>query len=243
MGHHRHGPRRYGIVGTLAGFSVGGSIFIANLSLARESDAFESLMAMFLVAFLIFISSAIQFGTTPNLDDAPDDTYRTIQDYSYLLANASLYLGLCLSWLGLPLLLLAVGLDYLGEIFSWLVLFAIVGGALRIASSGLNILARVEYKSSVALPLICFALAAGYYAFGDSIDDLRPAEHGPALFAVWCFAVAAFGFSLQSTMVGSLRSAASAEMTVKYGRTLLVLISTATFTTTALLWFAVKSEL
>jgi hypothetical protein len=97
------------IVGTLAGFSVTSSIFVANLSVARQSTSFEGVMALFLVAFVVFVSSAMQFGTTPNLTAAQPGPYRAVQGYSYLLANAGFYLGLCLSWLGLPLLLDSIG--------------------------------------------------------------------------------------------------------------------------------------
>src|SRR5688572_16768145 len=96
------------IVGALAGFSVTSAIFIANLTVARQSATFESVIALFLIAFLIFISSAMQFGTTPNLPAPPSELYATVQSYSYVLASTSYYLGLCLSWLGLPLLLAAI---------------------------------------------------------------------------------------------------------------------------------------
>jgi protein-S-isoprenylcysteine O-methyltransferase Ste14 len=150
------------IVGTLAGFSVTSSIFIANLSVARRSTNFEGVIALFLIAFLVFISSAMQFGTTPNLTGPGSEGYRTVQEYSYLLANASFYLGLCLSWLGLPLLLAAIGLDYLADVFAWMVLFAILGGAMRVSSSGLNIFTRIQLLSGLSLPFICFGAAAIY---------------------------------------------------------------------------------
>jgi hypothetical protein len=230
------------IVGTLAGFSVTSSIFVANLSVARESAAFESLMALFLIAFLVFISSAMQFATTPNLPNRQDEVYLTIQALSYVLANSNFYLGLCLSWLGLPLLLVAIGLEYLADIFIWLVLFAILGGAMRVSSSGLNVLALVELRVGLSLLLVCFGAAALYRLVAtEYADDLLPAEHGPALFAVLCFAVAAAGFSLQSAVVGALGQESSAARLSRVGRPLLVAYTTAVFTTTGLLWFAVHA--
>jgi hypothetical protein len=232
------------IVGTLAGFSVTSSIFVANLSVARQSAAFESVMALFLIAFLVFISSAVQFATTPNLPKPQDEVYLTIQGFSYVLANASFYLGLCLSWLGLPLLLVASGLDYLADIFIWLVLFAILGGAARVSSSGLNAFALVEFRVGLGLLLICFGAAALYRLIATEVlDDLLPAEHAPALFAVLCFAVAAVGFSLQSTVVGALRQDTSAAPTATVGRFLLLPYTAAVFTTTGLLWLAVRAAL
>jgi hypothetical protein len=232
------------IVGTLAGFSVTSSIFIANLTVARQSANFEGVIALFLIAFLVFVSSAMQFGTTPNLSSSPADFYRTVQNYSYILANASFYLGLCLSWLGLPLLLSSIGLDYLGDIFIWLVLFAILGGALRISSSGLNLLAGVDFLSGLALPLLCFGAALSYRLASEvALDRLLPAEHAPTLFAVVSFVVAALGFSIQSAIVGSLREAKSALLAVRVGRALIIAHTAAVFTAVSLLWLAVLDEL
>ena len=149
------------VVGTLSAFSVTSSIFIANLTAARESTAFESVMALFLTAFLVFIGAAMQFATTPNLTQPPNELYRTIRDYSYLLANVSFYLGLSLSWLGLPLLLSAVGLDHLSDIFIWMVLFAILGGAIRLSGTGLGMFNGVSLRLALGLPALCFCHGSG----------------------------------------------------------------------------------
>ena len=232
------------IVGTLAAFSVTSSIFIANLTVARQSVAFESVMALFLTAFLIFISAAMQFATTPNLPNPPNQNYSTIQAHSYLLANTSFYLGLCLSWLGLPLLLAAVGLEYLADVFVWLVLFAILGGAIRISSSGLSILARSEFLRSLSMPFVCFGAAAVYrLVFGDVWNDILPEEHDPAMFAVVCFVIGAVGFSLQSTLVGALRGTTYSANTTKVGRLVLIGYSASVFTGASLLWLSVGAAL
>ena len=232
------------IVGTLAGFSVTSSIFVANLSVARQSTNFEGVMALFLVAFLVFVSSAMQFGTTPNLATAQSGFYRAIQGYSYLLANASFYLGLCLSWLGLPLLLSAIGLEYLSDIFIWLVLFAILGGAMRISSSGLNIFTGMALLPAIVLPLACFVIACAYrFAASEIWSELLPDEHAPVLFAVVCFGVGAFGFSLQSLLVGSLRGVQGNESVSPLARRFVIALSAAVFTSVSLLWLAVAGEL
>jgi hypothetical protein len=44
-----------GIVGTLAGFSVGSATFIAGLASARGTPAFEAAVGMLLVSFLILM--------------------------------------------------------------------------------------------------------------------------------------------------------------------------------------------
>ena len=227
------------IVGTLAGFSVTSSIFIANLTAARQSAAFESVMALFLIAFLVFISSAIQFATTPNLASAPSEAYVTVQGYSYVLANAAFYTGLSLSWLGLPLLLSAVGLAYMADVFTWLVLFAILGGASRI-SSGINIFAAVELARSVLMPAICFGAATIYrLLLAEQVDSFLPGEHEPALLAVVSFAIAAFGFSLQSVLMNTLRLESTSVRAAAAGRLIVVPYVAAVFTSASLLWYSI----
>ena len=231
------------IVGTLAGFSVTSSVFIANLSVARQSANFEGVMALFLIAFVVFVSSAMEFGTTPNLTTRTSDLYRTVQGYSYLLANISFYLGLCLSWVGLPLLLSAIGLEYLAGIFIWLVLFAILGGALRISSSGLNIFTHMELLPSLALPPLAFLAALLYRLLADQfLESLLPEDHTPTLFAVICYVMAAIGFSLQSAVVGSLRSGDGSGLLQGIAGRAVIAFTGAVFTAVSLLWLAVLSE-
>jgi hypothetical protein len=166
-----------------------------------------------------------------------------VQGYSYVLANASFYLGLSLSWLGLPLLLAAIGLEYLSDVFIWMVLFAILGGAMRVSSSGLNVFSQVELKAGLALPALCFATAGVYHLAGrELIDDLLPADHGPTAFAALCFAAAAVGFSLQSMMVGALRRESTSAFVATWGRTTLIAFAAAVFTSVSLLWLEVASE-
>ena len=232
------------IVGTLAGFSITSSIFIANLTVARESAAFESVMALFLVAFLLFISAAMQFGTTPNLSSHPHDAYRTVQGYSYVLANQSYYMGLSLSWVGLPLLLSVVGLDYLANVFIWLVLFALLGGAVRMCAAGLNTFVGVDLRVCLGLPVLCFALASAYrLGLATMLDSLLPAEHEIVLFAVTCFVLGATGFTLQSFGASSVRHEELGAAVARVGPRVLLPYTAGVVTASSLLWLATASAL
>ena len=232
------------IVGTLAGFSVTSAIFIANLAQLVKSAAFESVMALFLVAFLIFISAAMQFGTTPNLPNPPSQAYQTIQGLSHLLANGSYYMGLSVSWLGLPLLLSAVGLRYLSEIFLWLLLFAILAGSVRLCSASLSIFAGTSCRAALTVPALCFAGSCFFsLVLARQFRELLPQEHGPALFAVICFVIAAVGFALQSSIAASLQKEASSVAFAKVGGRLLVAYTGGLVTASSLLWLAVAAAL
>jgi hypothetical protein len=99
-------------------------------------------------------------------------------------------------------------------------------------------------NTSLVMPLLCFGAAAFYrLGLGEVLDDLLPGSHGPALFAVLCFVVAAAGFSLQSVITGTLRRAVWAGAASSFGRLVLVAYTAAVFTSTSLLWFAVESAL
>jgi hypothetical protein len=63
------------------------------------------------------------------------------------------------------------------------------------------------------------------------------------MYAVVCFAVAAIGFSMQSSFVGSLRNESSASSIEILGRRSLIAFIGTVFTSVSLLWLAVMSEL
>src|SRR3712207_6111765 len=91
-----------GLVGTLAGFSVASAIFIANLGLARESPAFAAVVGMPLISFLILVTAAMMYSSTPSATGGGADDLGTAQRLSHLLGNAGYFLGLSISWLALP---------------------------------------------------------------------------------------------------------------------------------------------
>jgi hypothetical protein len=95
-----------GVVGTLAGFSVASAAFIANLSLARESPTFASIIGMPLVSFLILATSTMIYRSTPSATPVGEcDPDSAAQRLSHLLGNTSYFLGLTVGWLALSPLL------------------------------------------------------------------------------------------------------------------------------------------
>lgn len=227
------------IVGTLAGFSVASAIFVANLTVARESPEFASLIGMFLLAFILFVATAQEFGTTPNLPNE-DDAHTTAMRFGYLLAMTGYFLALTLSWNALRLLLLAIGLHDVAEIFRWILLFVVVTGAARLSIQHVYLMTRVARSSTLLVPISGF-LAAGLYrlVIVPAVDWLRPPANEPLIVGVLCFAVGACGFLLQSGLLASRSSARATGLVVRSGEPVVVgFVATVTFVA-GLLWAAV----
>ena len=188
------------ILGALAGFSVVSSIFIANLTVARESPEYESVIGMFLMAFIIFLSSAMEYSTTPNLaeDDPP---FVRLQRLAFCYANEGYFVGIGLSWLALRLLLLAIDLPYVAGVFTWLLLFSVFAGAVRMGHF-LYRLTLLDRLACLAAPLVAVA-GAGIYRLiiAELLPETMPPHHEPFLIAVVGFAAGATGFSVHSMLI------------------------------------------
>jgi hypothetical protein len=185
-----------GVVGTLAGFGVASAIFIANLSLARESPTFAAIIGMPLVSFLILVISAMVYSSTPNaVADGEDDPDAAVQRLSHLLGNTSYYLGLSVGWLALPPLLEALRLPDLAAGFVWLLLVALVVGGARLTIL-IYRLTAAPAAACLALPNVGFALPALYRVVAArAAPSLWPAGDGALPLAFVAFGVAVLGLA------------------------------------------------
>jgi hypothetical protein len=228
------------IVGTLAGFSVTSAIFVANLSVVRDSPEFEGVMGMFLLAFIAFMGTAMQFGATPNLANN-DESYVLVQRYAYMFANLGYYHGIALSWLALRLLLLAIGLDYLANIFTVVLFVTVLAGAFRVVQFNLHLTTQSSI-ACLAMPLLAFGCAGIYRAGIVSLaGDLWPEDNAPLMLALVCFASATAGFFLQSLLLAGSARGFTATFLQRSVQILLMLYSQGAATTIALLWMAVAT--
>ena len=142
-----------GIVGALAGFTVASTVFLANLSAARETEAFVATMGMFLIAFVGFLVASQMFGTLPSraTQGAAGEDDALAQRLGFLLAIVGYYVALSIGWLGLRPLLLGLGLRSLADVFAWLLLAAVFAGAGRLGMF-LYRLTRVGGAACLAVP-------------------------------------------------------------------------------------------
>jgi hypothetical protein len=224
------------IVGSLAGFAVASSVFIANL--ARGDPQYEDAMAMFIVAFLVLIGTTMQFAATPNLaESAPG--YVADQQLSYSVANVSFYVGVAVAWLGLRLLVLASGFDTLGKILSWILFFSITAGAFRLSMH--------IYRHTLIGRLACFsipAIAAALtllYRFGaaEVIPDLWPAENQALYFAALAFLAGGLAYGSQTFLLALHGDSRWERIVASYGPSWLLGYCQASVLTIYLLWLAV----
>jgi hypothetical protein len=186
------------LAGALASLSLAAVVFIATL--APDSPAFETSIGLFVLAFLVLVASAMEFAVTPSLAEETGGTALSEQHLSFLLANLAFYLGLAMSWLGLRLLVLAIELDDLADLLTWVLLFAIVVGGLRLTMH--------VYRYTRATVLACLSLLAVSFGAGlvyrfllcEAWADLWPAEDGPMLLSVVAFVVAGLGYVYQTLL-------------------------------------------
>lgn len=228
------------IVGALAGFSVASTIFLANLNFARESPAFPSLIGMFVIAFVIFVAAAQEFGMTPNLPATAGTDYERLQRYSYLIAMFGYFIALALSWHALRMLLLTIGLDSIADIFRWILLVIVIAGATRLSVQHLYVLTSVTRTTCLLIPCVGFVAAAvfrlGVVPFVPAISV--PADE-PFVVAVACFVVATVGFGIQSLLLAIQDHEFAWSIADRHTEATLVAYLTAVTTAVGLLWLAV----
>lgn len=228
------------IVGALAGFSVASTIFIANLTVTRHAAQFPSLIGMFVMAFVIFVGAAQEFGMTPNLPSDGDRHYEQLRRFAYLLSMFGYFVALAVSWNALRILLIALNLDSVAEAFTWVLLFAVLAGTVRLAVQHLYMLTTLPRSSCLAIPLISWSLAAVFrFALVPMVPALAAPPNEPFMVTVGCFGVAALCFGMQTACL-SLNDSVTFRMALaRFGdRTVMGLLAMVS-TVVAVLWTVV----
>ncbi|MPZ49277.1 MAG: hypothetical protein GEU75_08255 [Dehalococcoidia bacterium] len=225
------------IVGSLAGFTVASAVFIANVT--RGSVELEAAVGMFILAFLVLIASTMQFATTPNLGGEVSTQYLSDQHLSYMMANATFYIGIAISWLGLRLLLLAIDFTDFAGTLTWVLLSAMILGSLRLSMH--------VYRHTTTNPIGCFALvpvgfslALAYRWLAEEVwGDLWPSEDQPLHFAVVAFFVAGAAYAYQTALLTLHGNPAWERLLARIGQKWLVMHAQAAVMVIFLLWIAV----
>jgi hypothetical protein len=225
------------IVGTLSGFTVASAVFIGNQ--AEGQEFYEDAMGMFIVAFLLLISSTMQFASTPNLATDPRPAYIGDQHLSYVLANSSFYLGVAISWLGLRMLLLAVNFTFFADILTWLLLFSIVAGAVRL-SMHLYRHTTLSAKACFACPFLALGLGLLLrFGLAELWSDLWPADNIPLSFATMAFFVGGTAYLSQTALLSIHGEPRWEELAASIGPRWLLTYAVAAMLMVVLLWIAV----
>lgn len=227
------------IVGALAGFSIASTIFLANLNLVRESAEFPSLIGMFVIAFVTFVATGQEFGMTPSLTPAPHPHYAKLQRLSYLIAMSGYFVALTVSWSALQLLLVAIGLAAIADVFRWVLLVVVLAGATRLATQHVYLLTTVARASCAAVPAIACAGAAIFRLGVVPATGLAIPANEPFVVSVACFAVAALGFGLQSLALALHDHASAWRLVSAHWERGIVVYLQAVTVAVALLWLTV----
>lgn len=151
------------IIAPLAGFSVAAAVFLANLSRVARTSYFADVMALFLIALIMLMATAVMFATfrSARLGPSPSEELLSVHSMLYLICNLGFYLSLSMSWLGLRPLLLSIELSALAEVFTWVLLFSLTLGAIRVGA-WLHIFLGTKMLASLLVPIIPIVTVVAY---------------------------------------------------------------------------------
>jgi hypothetical protein len=225
-----------GIAGTLSGFTVASAVFIADVT--RGSLESEGAVGLFILAFLMLIASTMLFATTPNLTGELTQHYLSGRHLSYMMANTTFFVGTALSWLGLRLLLLAIGFSGFAGTLTWVLFAVLVLASLRL-SMHLYRHTTINAMACFALLPMALGLAFLYWTLGDSLDVLWPDQDQPLAIATVAFFVAGAAYAIQTLLLALHGHRGWEELVARTGQRWTIAHAQASVTVIFLLWLAV----
>jgi hypothetical protein len=218
-----------GIVGTLAGFVIASSFFLANLIDDTNSSELETVIGMLLIGFFVLIGTAQTYGTTPNHPDGlagtnAEDIFVVVQKTIFLVAHINYYMGIMLAWLSLRPLAITIGLPTVAAILTWVLFFVVLAGAGRLGMH-LFSLTTMGRLPTLLIPIIGLVLTSLYrLVLVPSLPALWPKFHPSLSYAVCAFILTAAAFMASSQLVMRLASPEGKPSFLVSERVLLVYI-------------------
>jgi hypothetical protein len=230
------------VIGPLAAFSVASAIFMAGVSVNRQTPAFQTMIGMLLVAYIVFTGTAMMFASTPGRA-APargDESFDRLQRFSIAIAMLGYGVGVSIAWLTLRPLLLAIELKALADTFVWVLLATTVAACARWM---LFLYRLFETRRSVAALMLVLGLgcACAYYLLsGAVVPEFWPAGNAPLVITLILFGIVVMGFATHSLMLSSYGSDAFDATLARHGHRIVLVLYTAATGALFLLWFAVS---
>jgi len=189
------------VVGPLAAFSVASAIFMAGISVNRQTLAFETMIGMLLIAYIVFTGTAMMFASTPGPIAEESESFRRLQRYSIAVAMLGYGIGVSIAWLTLSPLLKAIDLVDLSGIFIWILLVTTFAAASR-WSLFMFRLFEVPRVAAILMPFIAFVAAGIYFLLAARVlPQLWPAGNAPLALTILLFAIVVLGFGGHSLML------------------------------------------
>jgi hypothetical protein len=231
------------ISGTLAGFNIASATFIASTSTARDSPSFAAAVGMLLISFLMLMSAAMMYSTTPKDPGSQSrgDSGSVVQSLTSVLANAGYFLGVALGWMALRPLLVLIGLQSLADAFTWLLLVTALAGSARFAGLTYR-LTEANTRACLLLPILGFGLPLIYwFVSARAVPQLWPESGAPLSVGFLAFAVTSITLALQMGILLARGNADWERRLITYGHRLALAVGQATVVAIDLVWLAVAT--
>ncbi len=225
------------IVGTLAGFAFTGVVLVVTLAHDRQGRAeisFDTVVVMFLIAYLYWVGSAFLISYLPRASTSAD----LVQRVHFSLASTIEYRTVFLSWFALLPLLQANGLGRLAPVLYVLLPASLLLGSLLVAmatdSLGLMLMKEIYFSAAVGTGL---ALAYGMVV-AVALPGMR-SPYSSLYLALVIFCVNGVGFALAAltplvSQYGSVR-----RFYERHGRRIIIADMQVTMISLSFLWLAV----
>jgi hypothetical protein len=226
-----------GIMATLAGFAFTGVVLVVSLARDRPGvvgSSLDTVIVMFLVAYLWWVGNAFLISYLPHADTSGDLVPRV----HFSLASTIEYRTVFLSWFALLPLLEANGLGRLVYVLYFLLPASLVFGSVLIsmAADGLGLLRVSETYLSAAVATV---LALAYTAVVAYAVPAARSPYSTLYLALVIFCINGLGFSLAALTPLSPRYAAIERFYKQYGRRIVVADMQLTMASLAFLWLSV----
>ncbi len=225
------------IMGSLAGFAFTGIVLVVTLARQRtgvDASSLDTVVVMFLVAYLFGVGNAFLISYMPHADVSGD----LVPRIHFGLASTIEYRTVFISWFALLPLLQANGLDRLAYVLYFLLPASLLLGSVIIAmaADGLGLMrVRETYLSAAVGTGLALAYTA-IVAFG--MPGAR-SPYSPLDLAVVIFCINTVGFGLAALTPLSPRYAGIKRFYKRYGRVIVVADMQLTMVSLAFLWLAV----
>lgn len=191
------------VVGSFAGFAAASTVFVARLGFDRPTQAFEEVMGLLALSFMMLATSAIQFGNMPNAPIEGELFART-QRISFLLSNVAVTAGIIVSWLSLQSLTAYIGLVGLSEALGVFMLLVVALGLLRLAQYLFDCTALPGRICAMTPAVAVLGSSAYFFIFRGLAPHLLPPTGEPFHFAFTAAISVGLGFAAQSTIFSML---------------------------------------
>ena len=225
------------IVGTLAGFAFTGVVLVVTLAHDRPGRAeisFDTVVIMFLVAYLYWVGSAFLISYLPHASTSGD----LVQRVHFSLATTIEYRTVFLSWFALLPLLQANGLGRLVPVLYLLLPASLILGSLVVAmtTDGLGLMMVKETYLSAAVGTGLALVYGSVVAF--ALPGMR-SPYSSLYLALVIFCVNGIGFALAAGTPLVSQYDVVRRFYERYGRKLIIADMQVTTVSLAFLWLAV----